>query len=186
MLRKNNVLLTMRNFLCVCMVLAAFAACKPGIPKELIQPPEMTEILYNIHLTDGYITTIPNQDSSKKVSAAYYKGIFKKYAIDSVKYTKSMDYYYNHPEILSTMYTTITKRLEKDKVLVAKLSEKRLLAERKKKEAAAKKLHADSLSKGLIKISAKTLQQQKKLKKDSADKAKTLQKPKAGLTQKLN
>ena len=175
----------MRNFLCFCILLLAFAACKPGIPKEVIPQEKMTDILYNISLADGYITTIPNQDSAKRLSAAYYKGIYKKFAVDSASYTKSMNYYYDHPEVLAAMYTEITGKLDKDKVVVAKQDEKRLLAEKKKTEEAAKKLHADSLKKGLIKIPAK-VKEEAKQKKDSVVRAKTQLKRNPGLTQMVN
>lgn len=175
----------MRNFLCFCILLLAFAACKPGIPKDIIQQEQMTDILYNISLADGYITTLPSQDSAKRISASYYNGIYKKFAVDSALYAKSMNYYYDHPDLLVAMYTKITDKLNKDKVVVAKQDEKRLLAEKKKKEAAAKKLHADSLQRGLIKVPAK-IKNEAKLKKDSADKAKVKPKPKAVLTKMVN
>lgn len=174
----------MRNFLCICVVLISFAACKPGIPKDIIQPDKMTDVLYNVHLVDGYITTIPGQDSAKKVSAAYYKGIYKKFAVDSALYNKSMNYYYDHPDVLSKMYDRITEKLKKTKISVDKIEAKRVLKETKKLEAAAKKTR-DSLKNLEIKRLPKG-QAEKKMKKDSIDKVKAKIKSNPRLTKMVN
>lgn len=89
--------------------------CKPGMPKDIIQPDKMEKILYDIHIVDGYATILPNQDTAKKVSAPLYKGIYKKYAIDSASYNKSLSYYYKHPDLFNKMYERITEKLKKDR-----------------------------------------------------------------------
>jgi hypothetical protein len=99
-------------------------ACKPGIPKEVIQPAEMEKILHDIHIVDGYVTNIPTADSAKKVSSPLYKGIFKKYGVDSATHAKSMDYYYHRPDLLTKMYDNITARIEKEKVAEANKQQK--------------------------------------------------------------
>lgn len=152
----------MRRFCWACLALIVVEGCKPGIPKNIIQPDKMNAILYDIHLADGYITTIPNQDSAKKTSAAYYKGIYKKFAIDSVLYTHSMNYYYDHPDLMADMYTTITKRLEKTKDSLNKIQEKHL------KKLEADKKRKDSIDKANPKLKLKA----EALKKDSLEKAK--------------
>lgn len=90
-------------------------ACKPGIPKEIIQPDQMGKLLFDINVVDGYITTITNRDSAKLVAAAYYKGIYKKFGVDSALYAKSMDYYYAHPDIMEKIYTAVEKTFVKEK-----------------------------------------------------------------------
>jgi hypothetical protein len=84
----------------------------------------MEKILYDIHIVDGYISTIRNPDSAKKVSAAYYKGVYKKFKVDSVTYTKSMDYYYKHPDLLTEMYDDIKANLQKTKTRLEKVPAK--------------------------------------------------------------
>ena len=74
-----------------------------------------------MHLVDGYINTIPVQDSAKRVAAAYYKGIYNKFGIDSVSYSKSMDFYYSNPELMNAMYVKLETELKKNKVKVEKL-----------------------------------------------------------------
>lgn len=98
-------------------------ACKPGIPKDIIQPQKMEDILFDVHIVDGYVTTFPNPDSSKKIASAYYKGIYKKFGVDSALYNKSLNYYYAHPDVMNTMYENITKKLSKTKDKVNKVVE---------------------------------------------------------------
>lgn len=110
----------MRRFICGLMAMVALVACKQKMPSNIIAPDKMKNILYDIHVTDGYISTIAMPDSSKKVAAAYYKGIYKKFGIDSAKYAESMNYYYKHPQDLDKMYKSIAQRLAKQQKAMEK------------------------------------------------------------------
>jgi len=110
----------MRNLICFLLASIILFACKQKIPKDIIPPDKMQYILYDIHVVDGYISTISNLDSSRKVASAYYKGIFKKYGIDSAKHAQSMKYYYAHPAELSEVYKVISNKLEKQKKVMEK------------------------------------------------------------------
>lgn len=189
----------MRNFLCICLLLISIGGCKPGIPSNIIQPEKMGEVLYDIHIADGFIATIPDPDSAKNTSAAYYKGIYKRFEIDSALYTKSMNYYYDHPEVLNVMYEKITAKLKKVKEKEDKINAKRLkkieaIKKAKKdsldkadpkrviREAAAKK---DSLVKAEALIKKTKAEAAKKMKKDSLAKVAELKKIKKEEAKKL-
>ncbi len=116
-----------------CVVLAF--GCKPGIPKDIVQPAEMENILFDIHIIDGYVASIPTPDSAKKVSAPIYKGIFKKYGIDSAMHAKSMAYYYSRPDLLSKMYDRISNKISKTRDDLIKKQEKQTVAEAAKQAA---------------------------------------------------
>jgi len=138
-----------RFFLLICCV-ALFSACKPGIPKDIVQPDKMEKILFDIHLIDGYVSSIPTSDSARKVSAPIYKGIFKKYGIDSATHAKSMAYYYNHPDVLSKMYDRISEKMGKTRDTETKKrqkEEKIKLAKAAKLQKATEKRIIDSLKK---------------------------------------
>ncbi|WP_343532404.1 DUF4296 domain-containing protein [Pedobacter sp.] len=120
-------------FIFFCAVLAL--GCKPGIPKDIVQPAEMEKILFDIHVVDGYVSSIPTPDSAKKVSAPIYKGIFKKYGIDSAMHAKSMAYYYSRPDLLSKMYERISNKLNKTREDLIKTHEKQTAAEAVKQTA---------------------------------------------------
>ncbi|WP_183883403.1 DUF4296 domain-containing protein [Pedobacter cryoconitis] len=189
----------MKNFLCICLLLISIGGCKPGIPSNIIQPDKMEEVLYDVHIADGYIATIPDPDSAKNTSAAYYKGIYKRFEIDSALYSRSMNYYYDHPDVFNVMYEKITAKLKKTKEKEDKLNAKRLKkieAIRKAKkdsldkadpqrvvrEAAAKK---DSLAKAEALVKKTKADAVKKIKKDSLAKVAELKKLKKAEAKKL-
>ncbi len=116
----------MKRFFVIAMVLLLFYACKPGIPKDIIQPSEMEKVLFDIHLVEGYVSNLPTPDTSKKVSAAYYKGVYKKFGIDSALYNKSLNYYYTNPVLMKKMYDNITAKLADTKEKQAKQDVKKI------------------------------------------------------------
>ncbi|MEJ7559081.1 MAG: DUF4296 domain-containing protein [Pedobacter sp.] len=105
----------MKRFTITVFCFVFLIACKPGIPGDIIQPDDMALVLNDIHIVDGYITTI-RPDSSKIVAASLYKGIYKKFNVDSAKFYKSMDYYYKNPSIMDGIYKTVTAGLLKQKL----------------------------------------------------------------------
>jgi hypothetical protein len=116
----------MRNFLALGLLCFFLICCKSKeVPNTLIQPDKMAKILFDIHIADSFVSTITKPDSAKKVSAAYYKGIYKKYQVDSVSYTRSMDYYYKHPEVLTDVYDTVKRNLQQMKTRLEKVPVKR-------------------------------------------------------------
>lgn len=110
----------MRNFLYIVIVFFLISGCKPGVPKDIIQPDEMAKVLHDIHIADGYLGQIARPDSVKIIAAGYYKGIYKKYDIDSALYTRSMNYYYKDPKVLNDIYVKVTGQLTKEKDLIVK------------------------------------------------------------------
>lgn len=176
----------MRKICCIGFLFIVLAGCKSKVPGDLIQPDKMAAVLYDIHVTDGYIGTIPQQDSAKKVSAAYYKGIYAKFDIDSVKYTKSMAFYFAHPDVMNGIYQQVMSALKKSKDSLDKINQKILKLEAAKRAKALKKT-TDSLAKikarlmkpaDIRKAKADSL---KKVKTDSLKKVKALKKTKDSL-----
>jgi hypothetical protein len=132
----------MKKILLLGFIFAVICGCKSPVPKEIIQPDQMQKILYDMHLVDGYINSIPLQDSAKRVAAAYYKGVYKKFGIDSVSYAKSMDFYYANPELMNEMYVKLETELKKNKVKVEKLHNLAIEKLQKKRQDSVK---ADSI-----------------------------------------
>lgn len=128
----------MSRFIITILICAVLFGCKSGIPKEIIQPAAMEQVLFDIHIVDGYtaVYSAATSDSLKKVITPYYKGVYKKHHIDSAIYRKSLEYYYEHPEVLKSIYDNVTKKLAATKDQVAKANAKEEAA--KAKAAAAK------------------------------------------------
>ncbi len=153
----------MTRILSILSIIMLAVACKPGVPKDIIQPEKMEKILLDIHVADAYASFLANQDSAKKVVPPIYKGIYQKYGIDSAMQAKSMDYYYKHPDILNGMYERISSRLLKAKENEQERLNKEMKAlEAKQLKEAEKQRKKDSLQK-----LSDTLGKKKSTRKDS-------------------
>ncbi|TCD08416.1 DUF4296 domain-containing protein [Pedobacter frigidisoli] len=153
----------MKRLMWALMASVLWFGCKPSIPSDIIQTDRMEKILYDMHIVDGYLSTIYVVDSAKKVAASYYNGIYKKFDTDSVEYNRSLIYYNNNPKELELMYKNIQKALAKQKkgvdVADAMIKKKKFKAD---SLVIVKKFKADSIS---IK---------KKMKPDSLSKVKAI------------
>lgn len=127
-------------------------ACKSGVPKDIIQPAQMEKVLFDVHIADGYISSLTLQDTAKIVASSYYNGIYKKFNIDSAAFNKSMNYYYNHIDLLDKMYINIQKSIEIEKAKADKLA----LEEAKK--SLAVKTDFQALSKQPTNLTGKVIQ----------------------------
>ncbi|SEA60528.1 DUF4296 domain-containing protein [Pedobacter hartonius] len=157
----------MRRFCWAGLVFILIGGCGRKIPEDIIQPKVIRLVLYDMHIADGYISTIPVPDSAKKVGSSYYKAIYKKYGIDSVIYNRSMNYYYDHVDDIGGIYADVTASLQKSKDSIDKIQAKIL-----KKEEAAKKMKKDSADRANPKLVAARADSVKKAKKDSTAKVK--------------
>ncbi|SMC87173.1 protein of unknown function [Pedobacter nyackensis] len=110
----------MKNFLYIVLIFFSISGCKPGVPKDLIQPDEMAKVLHDIHVADSYLGMAGHPDSIKTMAASYYKGIYKKYDIDSALYARSMKYYQEEPKVLNDIYVKVTGELTKEKNAITK------------------------------------------------------------------
>lgn len=111
----------MKRFLPLIIFYVLLQGCDPGIPKEIIQPDKMEKVLFDIHLVDGYIGTQTKEDTIKIIASSYYRGIYKKYKIDSALFNSSMNYYYSQPAILNDIYIKIGKKFELENAKYEKL-----------------------------------------------------------------
>jgi hypothetical protein len=143
----------MNRFIYIVFYLVFLVSCKPGIPSDIIQPDDMALVLNDIHIVDGYITTV-RPDSSKIVAASLYKGIYKKFGVDSAKYYKSMDYYYKNPSVMDGIYKKVNASLLKQKLKILTLDSlktAKVQAKIKLKAKADSTKAADSLKKVTLK-----------------------------------
>ncbi|MET4081869.1 hypothetical protein ABIB40_001820 [Pedobacter sp. UYP30] len=164
-----------KTFLSVILCIFLFA-CGNSVPKGIIKPDKMENVIYDVHVVDGYVSMIYPEDSAKKVASAYYKGIYKKFDTDSAQFTQSLAYYSKKPLVLEAMYKHISAKLnaqkkymeKRDSIELKKVLKQDSIKLKAKKEkdsiAIAKKLKADSLAKK-IKLKKKSTLFKKKVKK---------------------
>ncbi|MES2830100.1 MAG: DUF4296 domain-containing protein [Bacteroidota bacterium] len=133
----------MKTYSYLVLFAICISACKPGIPKDIIQPDQMALVLNDVHIADGLITTV-QPDSAKIVAASFYNGIYKKFKIDSAIFYKSMDYYYRNPVIMDEIYKDVTASLLKQRLNLVRVDSLKNAAISKK---ADRKKAADSIRK---------------------------------------
>ena len=178
----------MKRFLCIIFLYVFVASCKPGIPDDVIDPDDMALVLNDIHIVDGYITTV-RPDSSKIVASSLYRGIYKKFHIDSAKFYKSMDYYYKNPAIMDVIYKQVNAGLLKQKLKLIKidsLQTAKIEAKAKLKAKTDSTKAADSVKKVVLKKRTDSLIKVKSKKRiDSLKKSKLIMKAKPKNTKRV-
>lgn len=89
-------------------------SCKGGdTPEGIIEQKKMTSLLVEVHLVDGRMfSLLQNQDSINRYGTSRYDALFKRYHTDSTTFKKSLHYYAMEPVILQKMYDTILSRLK--------------------------------------------------------------------------
>lgn len=117
----------MNRFFIVLFFVFSFFGCKPGVPEYVIQPDKMEKVLYDFHIVDAYLGTLPNVDTAKLEAAKYYSGIYKKFQIDSALYNVSLSYYYKNPERFNALLAKVVVKLDE----VKKINDLRELSESK-------------------------------------------------------
>lgn len=93
------------------LLLILFIGCKEGPPKGVLKKDVMTNVLYEIHLSEGYLFTSA-VDSMRQKTADFNEGIYQHYKTDSATVRQSLEYYASRPQILQEIYNEIGARLK--------------------------------------------------------------------------
>ncbi|HEY0900071.1 MAG TPA: DUF4296 domain-containing protein [Sphingobacteriaceae bacterium] len=103
----------MKRLLALFLGLIFLVSCtREKTPDGLIARDKMVSVLADVHLVEGYSTTVMNGDSMKQVLANYMNLVYKKHQIDSLKFRKSLKYYSADPKVLNQMYDEVLVKLE--------------------------------------------------------------------------
>lgn len=90
--------------------LAVLCSCKPSIPRDVIDPDDMEDILYDYHLADAAASL--NSDSTRSYNARLYQlAVLKKHGVTEAEFDSSMVYYTRHTEKLYAIYEKLAKRM---------------------------------------------------------------------------
>ena len=90
--------------------LVTLIACKPGVPKEYIQPSDMEDILYDYHVAQAMASEEQSPDMNFE-RTKYFLAVLKKYGLTQAEFDSSMVYYYGHLERLKSIYLEVNERL---------------------------------------------------------------------------
>ena len=141
----------MKRLIPAFLILIFWAGCSSdNPPKGILSKADMTELITDMQLIDGYIANLP-QDSANRVGAGLYLSAFKKYNTDSARFSKSLKYYSLKPKKLSEIYTDVKTNLD----TLEKVEQRRLNAETveaEKEISRAEKERQDSIKKATRKL----------------------------------
>lgn len=87
------------------------SACKQDLPEGILSEQQMAEVMSEVHILDGYISNLPT-DSAKKVIEPLYDQLLANYGLDSVLFTKNVNYYLGNPVLTQRTYDRVVKNLE--------------------------------------------------------------------------
>lgn len=102
----------MKRFLGVFLAIIFFTACGDRKPDNVFSEKKMTNILFDLHLADAYISSQP-MDTLNTRGVNYYLSIYEKYHTDSAQVKGNLEYYAAHPQDLQDVYAEISKRFQK-------------------------------------------------------------------------
>ena len=110
-------LFTLRWMVLLVAVLA-LGSCKPQVPKGIIQPGKMEDILYDWHLARSIAQDDNTADASQREvkAEALQLAVLRKHGVTKSEFERSLKYYVRHTERLHDIYEHLADRY-KDKML---------------------------------------------------------------------
>ena len=85
-----------------------FYACEQdNRPKDIIDEKKMILIMTDLHIMDGYMSTIIYNDTTRNRTKDLYATIYKTHNTTYELYEKSLKYYSLKPAMLDTMYNKV-------------------------------------------------------------------------------
>lgn len=95
-----------------CVFIFLISCKQDETPKGIIDKDKMTGILVDMHISDSYLNQISNADTMQMQAKRRYNYIFKKYNIDSLKFSKSLNYYSLKANELDGIYKNVIDSLD--------------------------------------------------------------------------
>lgn len=87
--------------------------CGKQIPKDIIQPEQMEQVLYDYHLSLAMGSNLSYEENYQK--QAYKNYVFQKHGITAAEFDSSMVWYTRHTEELANLYRKLGDRFRTEK-----------------------------------------------------------------------
>ena len=91
-------------------------ACKPGTPKQYIQPGDMEDLLVDFYTMRAYAQEESSLEDRDYKKALYTEMVFRKHGVTKADFDSSMVYYYSRSERFATIYQHVIERLDRQAV----------------------------------------------------------------------
>ena len=87
-------------------------ACKPGVPRDIIQPDDMEKLLYDYHVSQAMAS---EGEGNMEYNERLYKlAVLKKHGVTEAEFDSSLVYYTRHTEQLHKIYQRLSERMNKE------------------------------------------------------------------------
>ena len=102
---------SVNRYILYIVALVVLASCAPGTPDQYIQPDELEDILYDLHLAQGMVYQGEDYKQYDYNRMLYHAAVLKKHGITQAELDSSMVYYYKRADRLDDIYKRVAKRL---------------------------------------------------------------------------
>ncbi len=95
-----------KNILILLTVALMLQSCnRQRLPEGILDEDTMVELLIDIHLAEGLVSTFPiHYDSSRILYPLFEKEVFKKHQVSDSVFRKSLEYYMRDTRVMDRLY----------------------------------------------------------------------------------
>lgn len=119
------------------LILFSLMSCnsKNSDTKPLINENSMEKILFDLHITEAYVSQLKLSSSNTLDTLSYYKQlVFEKHNVKETSFDQSMKYYSTHPMQLEDIYNNVKKLIIEKDLQIPHIDENELNETAKKRE----------------------------------------------------
>ena len=94
------------------IILLGMTSCKPGVPRQYIQPSKMEDILCDYHIAQGMGQTAAGSEEQRNYKIRLYEdAVFRKYGVTRAEFDSSLQFYYKRSDWFRKIYERVSDRL---------------------------------------------------------------------------
>lgn len=102
----------MKRFYLIILCCFFLSSCMDNnLPKDLIEEQKMIHIMSELHIIDGYMSSLTYTDSIRINGKNFYNTVYKNNGITKSQYENSLKHYSMDPVKLDSMYSDVQKIL---------------------------------------------------------------------------
>jgi hypothetical protein len=102
----------MKRFYLIILCWLSLSSCTDNnLPKNLIEEQKMILIMSELHIIDGYMSSLTYTDSIRINGKNFYNTVYKNNGITKSQYESSLKHYSMDPVKLDSMYSDVQKIL---------------------------------------------------------------------------
>jgi hypothetical protein len=85
--------------------LVLYSCDRQRLPKGILEEDKMVELLIDIHLAEGLVSTFPiHYDSSRVLYPLFEKEVFRKHQVPDSVFRRSFEYYMRDTRVMDRLY----------------------------------------------------------------------------------